>query len=107
LAAALLSACGGSNSSLTDSKALIANGQLTPVVPTMVCGKIAITGSSMVYPLSLRMAREFRNPGSDAAIAVGSVGTGGGFRAFCSGAPVDIVDVSLAITATAQVSGAW
>lgn len=100
LAAVLLSACGGSNSSLTDSKALIENGQLTPVAPNNVRGKIAITGSSTVYPLTLRMAREFRLAGSDAEIAVGSVGTGGGFRAFCSGAAIDIVDASRTINDT-------
>ena len=39
------------------------NGQLTPVAPNRVTGKIAITGSSTVYPLTLRMAREFRMAG--------------------------------------------
>lgn len=104
LAAALLSACGGSSASLTESKALVENGQLAPVAPSAVRGPIAITGSSTVYPLSLRMAREFRNAGSSAEIAVGSVGTGGGFRAFCSGGPVDIVNASRAISPDEQAA---
>ncbi|KAB8333781.1 hypothetical protein SD80_011895 [Scytonema tolypothrichoides VB-61278] len=99
LATALLSACGAPNTSLTDSKALVANGQLTPVAPRLVAGEIAITGSSTVYPLTLRMVREFRNGGSKASFAVGSVGTGAGFRAFCGGLPVDIVDASRPIAA--------
>jgi phosphate binding protein len=102
LAAALLSACGGSNSLLTESQALVANGQLTPVAPRQVAGSIAITGSSTVYPLTLRMAREFRLAGSRADVNVGEVGTGGGFRAFCAGAPVDIVDASRPITEQEQ-----
>ncbi len=100
LAAALLSACGGSNTPLTKSQALIVNGQLTPVTPRQVSGDIAITGSSTVYPLTLRMAREFELAGSPANITVGVVGTGGGFRAFCAGAPVDIVDASRPISDT-------
>jgi phosphate binding protein len=50
------------------------------------------------------MAREFHDAGSKAELIVGFTGTGGGFRAFCSGAPVDIVDASRPITAKEQAA---
>jgi phosphate binding protein len=103
LVAALLCGCGG-NAALTDSTALVENGQLTPVIPGNVSGNVAITGSSTVYPLTLRMARQFRDAGSAANVAVGVVGTGGGFRAFCGGGPVDIVNASREINAEEQAA---
>jgi phosphate binding protein len=48
------------------------------------------------------MAREFRLAGSRADVSVGEVGTGGGFRAFCAGGLIDIVDASRPITAQEQ-----
>jgi phosphate transport system substrate-binding protein len=97
LVVVLLSACGGS-AALTSSEALIANGELVAFAPRAVTGTIAATGSSTVYPLTLRMAREFRNAGSPAEVGIGLTGTGAGFRAFCGGAPVDLVNASRAIS---------
>ena len=98
LAAALLSACGSARPQLTSSSQLVAAGQLTPVSADRVAGTLAISGSSTVYPLTLQMARAFRNAGADTNIASDFAGTGSGFRAFCSGAPVDIVNASRPIT---------
>jgi len=98
LVVALVSGCGGGGAAVTASDALVANGELVRFAPRGVTGRIAITGSSTVYPLTLRMAREFRSAGSQAKIGVGVTGTGAGFRAFCGGAPVDLVNASRAIT---------
>ncbi len=97
LVAALLSAC-GATPALTSSEALVVNGELAVFSPRTVTGPIAATGSSTVYPLTLRMAREFRNAGSPAEVGIGLTGTGAGFRAFCGGAPVDLVNASRAIS---------
>jgi phosphate transport system permease protein len=60
-------------------------------------GNIRVTGSSTVYPLTLRMAEEFQAAGYMGEIATESVGTSAGFDEFCSGGDVDIVDASRAI----------
>jgi phosphate transport system substrate-binding protein len=55
------------------------------------------------------MARQFRDAGSDARLVVMSVGTGAGFRAFCGGAALDIVNASRMISeeeaATCRANG--
>lgn len=48
-------------------------------------GKIAIDGSSSVYPITEAVAEEFRNLHSDIRITVGVSGTGGGFKKFARG----------------------
>lgn len=48
-------------------------------------GKIAIDGSSTVYPITEAVAEEFRNHHRDIRITVGVSGTGGGFKKFARG----------------------
>jgi phosphate binding protein len=109
LVALLVGACGSTPAPLTDSTALVADGKLTPVIPERVRGTVLISGSSTVYPLTLRMARQFRDAGSDARVIVTSVGTGAGFRAFCGGAALDVVNASRPISeeeaATCRANG--
>jgi phosphate transport system substrate-binding protein len=48
-------------------------------------GRIAIDGSSSVYPITEAVAEEFRNIHKDIRITVGVSGTGGGFKKFARG----------------------
>src|SRR5213593_4732119 len=56
-------------------------------------GKIAIDGSSTVFPFAQAAAEEFQKDNSDVKITVGESGTGGGFEKFCRG-ETDISDAS-------------
>lgn len=96
LLSVLLSACGTRAEAalppLTDGDAL------APIDATTVTGSIAVTGSSTVYPLTAEVANDFAEEGATAAIDVKSTGTGGGFRSFCNGDDVQLVNASRAIT---------
>lgn len=98
----LLAACGPQTTEtatpLVPAVTLLAGDSLAPINPALVSGPIEITGSSTVYPLTARVAEEFALEGSPAQIDVKVTGTGGGFRSFCSGDPVDIVNASRPIT---------
>jgi phosphate transport system substrate-binding protein len=59
-------------------------------------GKIAIDGSSTVYPFAQAAAELFNEEASDVRITVGQSGTGGGFEKFCAG-ETDISTASRAI----------
>lgn len=48
-------------------------------------GRIAIDGSSSVYPITEAVAEEFRNGHKDIRVTVGVSGTGGGFKKFARG----------------------
>jgi phosphate transport system substrate-binding protein len=48
-------------------------------------GKIAIDGSSTVFPITEAMAEEFQKANSKVQVTVGVSGTGGGFKKFCAG----------------------
>lgn len=48
-------------------------------------GKVAIDGSSTVYPLTAIAAEDFHQVNGDIQVKVGSSGTGGGFEKFCRG----------------------
>jgi phosphate transport system substrate-binding protein len=48
-------------------------------------GSLDIDGSSTVFPISQAVAEEFNAVASDVQVAVGFVGTGGGFERFCRG----------------------
>lgn len=63
-------------------------------------GYIAVTGSSTVYLLSRRMGHCFEQGGFSGHVTVESVGTGGGFKAFCEAGEGDIVDASRPINET-------
>jgi len=78
--------------------ALLAGDALAPVDPALVTGAFEISGSSTVYPLTARMVEEFYVEGSRSQIDVKITGTGGGFRSFCGGDPVEIINASRPIT---------
>ena len=61
-------------------------------------GKVAVDGSSTVYPISEAVAEEFGKLHQKVQVTVGLSGTGGGFKRFCSG-EIDIADASRPITA--------
>lgn len=62
-------------------------------------GRVAIDGSSTVYPISEAVSEEFRKSNPDIKVTVGISGTGGGFKKFCSG-ETDISDASRPIKPT-------
>jgi phosphate transport system substrate-binding protein len=59
-------------------------------------GKIAIDGSSTVYPFAQAAAEQFQADHPKVKITVGESGTGGGFEKFCAG-ETDISDASRSI----------
>ena len=56
-------------------------------------GKIAVDGSSTVFPFAQAAAETFNQQNPNVQITVGQSGTGGGFEKFCAG-EVDIADAS-------------
>ena len=56
--------------------------------------QIKVTGSSTVFPYSQAAAEEFANKTGKPAPVVESVGTGGGFKAFCGGIGPDFADIT-------------
>lgn len=56
--------------------------------------QIKVTGSSTVFPYSQAAAEEFANKTGKPAPVVESVGTGGGFKAFCGGIGPDHADIT-------------
>lgn len=77
IAIILLSSCGGNRSAKKET----------------LSGTINIDGSSTVYPLSEAVAEEFRKVYPDVNVAIGSSGTGAGFKKFARG-ETDISDAS-------------
>ena len=67
-----------------------------------VSGKIAIDGSSTVFPFAQAAAEEFQAENPDVKITVGQSGTGGGFEKFCAG-ETDISDASRPINSEEEV----
>ncbi len=63
---------------------------------TSLSGTIKIDGSSTVYPLSEAVAEEFRVENPSVNVAIGSSGTGAGFKKFARG-ETDISDASRSI----------
>lgn len=61
-------------------------------------GRIAIDGSSSVYPITEAVAEEFRKVQPDIRVTVGVSGTGGGFKKFARG-EIDIANASRPISA--------
>ena len=56
-------------------------------------GKIAVDGSSTVFPFAQAAAERFRRDNNKVNVTVGESGTGGGFEKFCRG-EIDISDAS-------------
>jgi phosphate transport system substrate-binding protein len=72
---------------------------LAVVDPLSVEGDIAIAGSSTVYPLTVAVVEQFQEEGYAGNPTIDSVGTGGGFEAFCVNAETDIANASRPINA--------
>lgn len=70
---------------------------LPEVDPLSVMGDIVTAGSSTVFPLTERVATEFRSDGYAGNITVDSIGTGAGFERFCVAGETDIANASRAI----------
>ncbi len=64
--------------------------------------QIKVTGSSTVFPYSQAAAEEYANKTGKPAPVVESVGTGGGFKAFCGGIGPDHADITGASRAIKQ-----
>jgi phosphate transport system substrate-binding protein len=67
--------------------------------PAAADGRVAIDGSSTVYPISEAVSEEFRKSNPDIRVTVGISGTGGGFKKFCAG-EIDVADASRPIKPT-------
>lgn len=72
---------------------------LTIYSPTMAGTRIAVDGSSTVYPITEAVAEEFQKVSPGVQITVGISGTGGGFKKFGRG-EIDISDASRPIKAS-------
>lgn len=83
-AALVLGACGGDDD---------ADGAVGAGGEGELSGSITIDGSSTVAPVSEAIAEEFRNVEPGVNVSVGTSGTGGGFKKFCTG-EIDIADAS-------------
>jgi len=71
---------------------------LPEVDPLATKGNILTAGSSTVFPLSRRIADNFRKDGFSGNIEVASVGTGAGFERFCKAGETDISNASARIS---------
>ncbi len=67
---------------------------LTVVDPLAVEGDIIVAGSSTVYPLTVAVAEQFQEEGYTGEITIDSIGSGGGFEAFCVNAETDVANAS-------------
>jgi phosphate transport system substrate-binding protein len=70
--------------------------------PSGLSGKIALDGSSTVFPFAQAAAELFRETNPDVNVTVGESGTGGGFEKFCAG-ETDISDASRPIDDAEEV----
>jgi phosphate binding protein len=82
--------------------------ELPEVDPATVQGDVIIAGSSTVYPLTQRMADNFKQEGYAGQMTIDSIGSGAGLERFCKG-EIDIANASRAINdeeiATCQAAG--
>jgi phosphate transport system substrate-binding protein len=83
-----LSACGSDDNTSTASSNSSGSSS-----GKKLSGKIAIDGSSTVYPFAQAAAEQFKQQNPGVKITVGESGTGGGFEKFCAG-ETDISDAS-------------
>jgi phosphate transport system substrate-binding protein len=87
--ALVAAACGGSGGSASASDKKLS-------------GKIAVSGSSTVLPISTRVAEKFKQQNPDVSISVDGPGTTDGFVLFCKG-QTDINDASRPIDPAVEV----
>jgi phosphate transport system substrate-binding protein len=73
-----------------------AQSKLPPVNPKEVTGNIVVAGSSTVFPLTQKVAEQFKADGYAGNITVDSIGSGAGIQRFCRG-EIDIANASRAI----------
>lgn len=85
-----LAGCGGDESANNGANGKTAGQSLK--------GKVAIDGSSTVYPITEAVAEEFGDVNGEVRVTVGISGTGGGFKRFVAG-ETDISDASRPIKA--------
>jgi phosphate transport system substrate-binding protein len=88
-----LSACGGGQQAGTQPEAEKAGDDKANSGQSNLQGKIAVDGSSTVFPISEAMAEEFMKANPGVNVSVGTSGTGGGFKKFCGG-ETDIANAS-------------
>lgn len=72
--------------------------EVLAAVPSNLEGRIAIDGSSTVYPITEAVAEEFGHSARNVKVTVGISGTGGGFKKFCAN-EIDISNASRPIKA--------
>lgn len=65
----------------------------------MAQGRVAVDGSSTVFPITEAVAEEFQKTSPKTQVTVGISGTGGGFKKLCSG-EIDVSDASRPIKPT-------
>jgi len=96
--AATLASCSGNDTKPTTSATSPAATATTAMkdpapVASNLSGNITIDGSSTVAPISKAVAEDFAKSNPGVKVPVGTSGTGGGFKKFCSG-DIDISDAS-------------
>ena len=99
--ALVAAACGGGNddegaepaSQASDASSQDASSQDSS---SSLSGRVTISGSSTVEPISVRVAELFEDVAPDVQVTVDGPGTGDGFKLFCEG-ETDISDASRAI----------
>ncbi|WP_038026114.1 PstS family phosphate ABC transporter substrate-binding protein [Synechococcus sp. PCC 7336] len=74
--AALMTACGGTNQSSQPSSTLTSD---------RLSGTVIVDGSSTVAPISIAASETFSAENPSVSVAVGTSGSGGGFKKFCVG----------------------
>lgn len=90
---ATIAACGDNSGSASDSAAQSSSAASSSASGQKLSGKIAIDGSSTVYPITMAVAEEFKNEQPDVEVSVAMSGTGGGMKKFSAG-EIDICDAS-------------
>jgi phosphate transport system substrate-binding protein len=78
---------------------VLVTGLLVDAQAADLSGRVAVDGSSTVFPITEAVAEEFRKVAPKVQVTVGISGTGGGFKKFCAG-ETDISDASRPIKPT-------
>ncbi len=87
------SSSGGASAKATEGGTTAAEKPLSEKPITKLSGKVTITGSSTVYPISQAMGEEFMNLHKGVDVSVGESGTGPGMKELGEG-KLDIADAS-------------
>ncbi|MDX2256210.1 MAG: PstS family phosphate ABC transporter substrate-binding protein [Pseudanabaenaceae cyanobacterium bins.39] len=101
---AALASCGGQTPTATSTASPAAKGTEPTAATTSapaassLSGNVTVDGSSTVAPISKAVAEDFAKANPGVKVPVGTSGTGGGFKKFCSG-DTDIANASRPIKA--------